>query len=134
MAKYVYPAVFTPEKDGKYSVNFPNIAGCYTCGDTLADAIEMAEDILGLKLVDIEDSKEKIPESSKIYDVPYFHGEIVNLIAVDTVLYRKQVSKKAVKKTLTIPEWLNTMAENANMNFSQTLQDALMKKLGVTSP
>lgn len=60
MGKYVYPAVFTPEEAGKYSVYFPDIDGCYTCGDDLADGMEMAEDALTLMLTHLEDEQREI--------------------------------------------------------------------------
>lgn len=61
MAKYIYPAIFTPEEGGKFSINFPDIDGCYTCGDDLADGLEMAQDALALMLTHLEDEKKVIP-------------------------------------------------------------------------
>lgn len=66
--KYCYPAVFTPDGDG-YSVEFPDIENCYTCGDTMEDALEMAEDVLSMMLAGREDSKEPIPASTPIREV-----------------------------------------------------------------
>lgn len=131
MAKYCFPAVFTPEENGGYSVSFPDVEGCFTCGDTLHDAIMMAEDVLPLMLVVLEDEKAPIPTPSRPQDVPHEPQEFVSLIAADTVAYRKKTSNIAVKKTLTIPQWLNVAAEAANVNFSQTLQEALAAKLGL---
>lgn len=131
MAKYCYPAVLTPE-DGGYSVEFPDVEGCYTCGDSLEEAITMAEDALALMLTNLEDEGETIPEASDARMVKREEGEIVTLILADTAAYRKKTSNAAVKKTLTIPQWLNTAAEAANVNFSQTLQEALTEKLGLT--
>lgn len=128
--KYVYPAVFTPEPDGGYSVNFPDIENCYTCGDDLASAIEMAQDVLALVLYGYEEKKKKIPKMSDAATIPHKQGEIVNYIYADTTYYRKRFNNKAVKKTLTIPEWLNQSALEANINFSQVLQEALEAKLG----
>lgn len=129
MAKYVYPAVFTPEANGGYSVIFKDLEGCYTCGDTLEEAMEMAKDVLELVLYGYETDKKEIPKASSIYAVEKEDNEFVNYIVADTVEYRKMYNNKAVKKTLTIPEWLNVEAVNADINFSAVLQEALQEKL-----
>lgn len=129
MAKYVYPAIFTPEEEGGYSVLFPDLEGCYTCGDNLQDALEMAEDVLAFYLYDEETAGNVIPEASKVEKVKVKDREFVNYIACDTIEYAKTHNNKAVKKTLTIPEWLNEAATRAGVNFSQVLQEALMEKM-----
>ncbi|ADY56781.1 Uncharacterized protein family UPF0150 [Syntrophobotulus glycolicus DSM 8271] len=131
MAKYLFPAVFTPEPNGAHSINFPDIEGCYTQGDNLQDAYEMAEDVLCLLLYDLEESKEPIPAPSNPTDIAFVQGSFVSLIGVDTLEYRKFHDNKAVKKTLTLPQWLNTIAEEKNVNFSQVLQNALKDHLGI---
>lgn len=131
MAKYVYPAVFTEEAEGGYSVNFPDIPSCYTSGETLAEAFEMANDVLCLRLYDIEEQGEHIPEPSRISDVKTDENEFVSMVACDTIEYRKFYDNKAVKKTLTIPNWLNIMSEKEGINFSAVLQKALMKELDI---
>ena len=128
MAKYVYPAVFTPEEQG-YSVDFPDLEGCYTCGDDLQDAIMMAEDVLAYYLYDQEREQKKIPLPSHPSDLKLSENEFVNYIACDTREYAKMHNNRAVKKTLTIPEWLNEAAIKAGLNFSQVLQEALMEKV-----
>jgi len=130
MAKYCFPAVFTPE-DGGYSVDFPDLENCYTCGDSLPDAMAMASDVLALTLTVLEDEKKSIPAPGDVASTPHEPGEFVSLVLADTAAYRRQNSSRSVKKTLTIPEWLNTAAENANLNFSQILQEALTAKLGL---
>ena len=132
MAKYVYPAVFTPEEDGKYSVFFPDLDGCYTCGDDLQDAIVMTEDVLALYLYDEEVAQNEIPKSSTTAEIELKDGEFVNYIACDTIEYAKMHNNRAVKKTLTIPEWLNEAATRAGVNYSQVLQEALMSKLNIS--
>lgn len=129
MAKYVYPAIFTPEEKG-YSVFFPDLEGCYTCGDDLNDAIMMAEDVLAFVLYDYEAEKRNIPKPSRLEEVSLeAEGDFVNYIACDTIEYVKKHNNRAVKKTLTIPEWLNEEAIRAGINFSQVLQEALMAKI-----
>lgn len=129
MAKYAYPAIFTPEDDGTFSINFPDLEGCYTCGDSLEDGIEMAEDALALVLYGYEKDNRTIPIPSSPSTFTLSENEFVNYIACDTMAYRKRYSNKAVKKTLTIPEWLNESASALGLNFSQVLQEALLKKI-----
>ena len=129
MAKYAYPAIFTPEEDGSYSIIFPDLEGCYTCGESLQDGIEMAEDALALVLYGYEKDAREIPVPSAPAALPLNKGEFVNYIACDTMEYRKMYNNRAVKKTLTIPEWLNEAASSMGLNFSQVLQEALMQKI-----
>lgn len=128
MARYAYPAVFTPEEEG-YSVTFPDLEGCCTEGDNLTDAIYMAEDALALVLYGYEKEGRVIPPPSSPASLSLKEGEFVNFVACDTLEYRKMYSSKAVKKTLTIPEWLNEEATAIGINFSQVLQEALMEKI-----
>jgi|WetSurMetagenome_2_1015567.scaffolds.fasta_scaffold226071_2 antitoxin HicB len=120
--KYVYPVVFEKDED-KIGVTVPDIKGCFTFGDDMPDAIEMATDAMAMILASMEDKKEKIPEPSNLSDIKT--NGIVSLVLVDTDEWRKQFDNKAVKKTLSIPSWLNKRAESAGVNFSQILQDAL---------
>lgn len=129
MAKYVYPAIFTPEEDGSYSIVFPDLEGCYTCGDNLEDGIEMAEDALALVLYGYEKDGREIPAPSARSAFSVSGNDFVNFIACDTLKYRKMYNNKAVKKTLTIPEWLNEAASAMGLNFSQILQEALIQKV-----
>ena len=131
MSKYAFPAVFTKEDTG-YSVGFPDIEGCVTCGSTLPEAVQMAEDALCLMLYDFEEDGTAIPEPSDIRRLQSSTGEIVSLVCCDTLEYRKKYDKRAVKKTLTIPAWLNTLAEKENVNFSTVLQKALKEQLRIS--
>lgn len=124
--KYVYPAVFEND-DGKIGVRVPDIPGCFTFGDDLADAIEMAEDAISMMLVSFEDDNEPIPQASKLEDIG--SDGVVSYVLCDTEKWRKENDNKAVKKNLTIPSWLNKKAEAAGINFSQVLQEALLNKL-----
>jgi len=128
MAKYVYPAVFEAE-DGMYNVSFPDLPDCYTCGDDLPDAMHMAEDALCGWLSRAEEQAKEIPAASGV-NVPAADGAFVTLILADTDAYRRAHSNKAVKKTLTIPSWLNEAAEHRGLNFSKVLQDALCEQMG----
>lgn len=125
---YVYPAIFTYEDDG-ISVEFPDLPGCLTCADTTEDAIKMAKEALGLHLYDMEEENETIPVASNISDLSLEKNQIPILIDINMVLHRKAIENTSVKKTLTIPQWLNKEAERHNINFSQVLQEALKQQL-----
>lgn len=129
---YVFPAVFEQEDSG-YSVYFPDVPGCYTSGDTLEEAIKMAEDALCLMLYDMEEDKREIPIASSLEQIKknISDNAFVSLIKCDTLFYRKYYKEKSVRKTLTIPAWLNDLALKKQVNFSQVLQSALKHELGV---
>lgn len=129
--KYVYPAVFTVEEGGGYSINFPDLEGCYTCGDDLPDSLKMAEDALAFTLFNCEREGKIIPPASDIRLLEVEANEFVNYIVCDTLVYRKMHNNKAVKKTLTIPEWLNEEAMEKEINFSAVLTEALKDRLGL---
>jgi predicted RNase H-like HicB family nuclease len=128
--KYVYPAIFTSEEKG-FSIDFPDIDSCYTCGDDLVDGIEMAEDILASRLYDIEVSGEDIPVPSDVKSLKLKKGEFASIVYCDTIVYRKLKNSKAVKKTLSIPQWMDEMAADKGINFSKVLQEALASQLNV---
>lgn len=132
MPKYIYPAIFTPEEGG-YSIRFPDLKNCFTEADDLMSAMQMANDVLCLTLYDMEQNGETIPKASSVSTVQkQAEGEeFVSLVACDTIEYRKFFDNKAVKKTLSIPSWLNDMAERAGINFSGTLQEALKQQLHI---
>lgn len=131
MAKYIYPAIFTKE-ERLYSVRFPDLEGCYTQGETLQEAFEMASDVLCLTLYNMEEGKESIPIATETKAIKTGENEFVSLISCDTIEYRQFYDSKAVKKTLTLPAWLNTMSEREGINFSAVLQRALKQELHIT--
>lgn len=126
----MYPAVFHAE-DGGYWVEFPNLEGCQTQGDTLEESMSMAQEALGLYLVSLEERKISLPSPSNPASIEVKDGDFTTLVTTNLNQYRRN---KAVKKTLTIPSWLNEMAEEHHVNFSGVLQDALMQKLNVSKP
>lgn len=131
MSKYAYPAIFTQEEQGNYSIVFPDFEACFTQGDSIQDGMAMAQDVLCLTLYDMEEKGEPIPEPSDPRRLRFDKTSFVTLVCCDTLEYRKFFDNKAVKKTLTVPHWLDEMAIRANINFSQTLQNGLMEQLGV---
>ena len=119
--KYTYPAVFTSEGNGTYSVNFSDLERCYTRGDNLTDSIMMAEDVFVFVLYGYERDEKQIPTLSKTETIKLEDGAFVNYIVCDMLVYRKMHSNKSVKKMFSIPEWLNKAVKKAGINLSGTL-------------
>ncbi|WP_337668959.1 type II toxin-antitoxin system HicB family antitoxin [Ruminococcus bicirculans (ex Wegman et al. 2014)] len=132
----MYPACFYKEKEGGYSVIFP-VLGIATCGDDINQAMSMAVDCLAGYLYELKLIKEEVPaapDMDKIdIDAEYndYESAFVNMVTVDVDEYAKKHFEKSVKKTLTIPSWLNELAVANGINFSQVLQTALKDKLNV---
>jgi len=121
--KYAYPAIFEKEETG-YFVDFPDIDPCYTEGETLEEAVFMAHDVLESRIAVALERGEKLPPPSKIEDLS---GDVVMLIVADIENIKSMT--RFVKKTLSIPYWLNLAAEKEHINFSRVLQEALKDKL-----
>lgn len=128
--KYIYPAVFSFDDDG-IAVEFPDLPGCLTCGDDEDDAIKMAKDALGLHLYGMERDNDDIPIPSSISEIKTESNQAVILIDVWMPIIRDEIENRAIKKTLTIPKWLNDIAEKNKINFSHVLQSALKEHLGL---
>lgn len=132
--KYTYPIVIVHDPDSKskapeYIVRLPDF-DAISQGESLAEAIEMGQDLLSILVVQFEDEGRAFPQASAIADLAkQYKGSTISLVVADSDKYRKLFQAKPVKKTLTIPTWLNTHAEEAGINFSQTLQEALKDKL-----
>ncbi len=131
MAKYFYPAIFTEEKNGNITVYFPDLEGCSTYGHDIIDALAMAGDSLSLMLYDMEEDNDPIPEPTPLQNLKVKKGSFASYISVDTMEYRKKFHNRAVKKTLSVPEWLNESATAAGLNFSQILQEGLKQALNI---
>ena len=127
MGKMFYPAIF-PQEEGGFWVSFPDLPECYTEGNDMKHAYEMAVEALGLALVSRKTEKEMIPEPSSPENIHVEDGVLV-VISFDMMEYQKKHNSKAVKKTLSIPEWLNEEAMALGINFSQVLQEALIQRI-----
>ena len=133
--KYVYPAIFTPDEEN-ILVSVPDLPGLHTFGNNIADALFMAQDAIEMWLWDAENKGETIPPASsqktivKMCESP---DQLVSMVAADTDEYRRQNDTRSVKKTLSIPAWLNHQAEKANAPFSQILQQGLKDYLHIAS-
>ncbi|MFM1538909.1 type II toxin-antitoxin system HicB family antitoxin [Helcococcus bovis] len=129
--KYVYPAIFDYADDG-ISIEFPDLPGCLSCADTDEEALYMAEDVLGLWMLNLEEDKEEIPKPSKLSNIMIKPNQKTVLISVWMPTIRKAINNKSIKKTLTIPQWLDAMAKEKELNFSFILQEALKKELQIS--
>ncbi|MDD3186528.1 MAG: type II toxin-antitoxin system HicB family antitoxin [Anaerostipes sp.] len=135
-----YPACFIKEESG-YSVIFPDLNYLATSGETIDEAFAMAVDCLAGYLFESQKDGTEIPDASQLKTISVSDiakelelkdcdESFVNIVTVDVEEYAKSHFNKAVKKTLTIPEWLNNSAIEAKLNFSQVLQEALIQRLG----
>jgi len=119
-----YPAIFY-EGEGGYAVEVPDLPGCVSGGETLAEAIIMGTDAAsGWVLDELEDGK-PAPKASPIEKLHPEAGGFISILVLDMDAYAEKYGNKAVRKNLTIPAWLNTFAEAKHVNFSQVLQDSL---------
>lgn len=126
----VYPAIFHYE-DGEYWVEFPDLEGCHSDGNTVEKALEQAATALGAHLAVMLDNNIPVPPPSALPVIPSEEKEsFVSYVGCDISKIRQK--KKAVKKTLSIPEWLNEEAEKRHLNFSGILQEALIEKINQT--
>ena len=130
MEKLFYPAIFHKAEEGGFWISFPDLPECFTEGDDMKQAYEMAVEALGLALVNRKEEKEEIPVPSEIDRIQGEDGTLVS-VEFDMQEYLRKHNSKAVKKTLSIPEWLNKEATAMGVNFSQVLQEALMSKLNI---
>ena len=126
---YFYPAIFQVEADG-YSVFVPDIPGCMTQGDTMEEALAMVQEAIGLMLEDVAPAD--YPAASLPQDLVLEKDQFALMVPFDKLAYDKRYNAKAVKKTLSVPKWLDTLATEHNVNFSNILQNALMRELGVS--
>jgi len=130
---YTYPAIFNYSDDG-ISISFPDLPGCLSQADTTEEALKNAEEVLGLWMYNLEEDNEPIPSPTPLEKVNCEPNEKVLLISTWMPLARLEIEEQSVKKTLTIPWWLNKLAEERKVNFSQILQAALKEYLKVSGP
>ena len=126
---YIFPVIIGKEDDEtEYSAYFPDL-DVATSGETEEDVLKSARELLGTVIFSLEVDKEKIPKPTKISDIKSAKNEWVMLIDVFMPSVRLQKNNKAVNRTVTIPAWLNALAVEKKINFSQLLQEVLKKEL-----
>ena len=129
MKKLFYPAIFHKAEEGGFWISFPDIPECLTQGETMDEAYEMAVDALGLALTSRVEEGQPIPSASDPSSITMDPDSFVVVVEFDMLAYKKRTNSRAVKKTLSIPEWLNEEATAMGVNFSQVLQEALIAKV-----
>lgn len=127
---YIFPAIFSYDNDG-ISIEFPDLPGCFSCADTTEEATTNAKEAMALHISSIEEDNEQIPEPSKITDILLEKNQVIMMVEVWMPIYRDKIKYVSVKKTLTIPKWLNDLAEQNKINFSHVLQDSIKEHLGI---
>lgn len=140
--KVIYPALFYEEKENGYSVFVPDLDNNTTCGNTLEEAMYMAEDLIAGIVLDLIEGGNKIPNASKIEEVSFekleedleienwdYISKFKTYIIVDINVFAEKWGKELIKKTVNIPKWINTKAEEMKINFSKTLEEALLQKI-----
>lgn len=128
--RYTFPAFFLDEEE-QVSVVFPDLPGCVTTGEDFDHALKMAEEALGGHLFCMDQAGETIPEPTPVRKLKLEPGEYVVMVSIWVPLVVERIKPVYVRKNLTIPRWLNQRAEDAHINFSNVLQDALRERLGV---
>lgn len=118
--KVVYPAILHRE-DGAYWIEFPDLEGCQSFGDTLMEIMDNAKEALTGYCLTLIEEQRKLPAASDLDTIEMEDGD--GIVVIEANL---KDATKSVKKTLTIPAWLNAAAESRNINFSETLQNALV--------
>ena len=121
--EYVYPAIFHKNDDGSYTVTYPDLPGCITEGKSLANAMYMAQSALTQWLGYLSDRKEVFPEPSGMGSIRTSSAEFVNLIRAEVK------DGRAVKRTVSVPKWLDEKAIESGLSLSRVLQDALAQRL-----
>ena len=140
--KVIYPVLFYEEKENGYSVFVPDLNNAGTCGSTLEEAMTMAEDLIAGIVLDEMEEKNRIPLSSKIEDLEFetfekeleledwnYVSKFKTYVVVDISSFAEKWGKELIKKTVNIPKWVNTKAEELKINFSKTLEEALLQKI-----
>ncbi len=125
MIEYVYPAIFHRNDDESYTVLFPDLPGCITEGKTLGEAMRMAQSALTQWVEYLKDKKEVVPTASNLQSVETEAGEFANLIRADVK------DGRAVKRTVSLPKWMDEAVAEAGLSLSKVLQDALKQRLSL---
>lgn len=125
MAEYVYPAVFHPNNDGTFTVSFPDLPGCISEGKSLGNAMYMAQAAISQWVEYLTDRNQEIPSASDWKEITTEADEFVNLIRAEVR------DNHAVKRTVSIPKWMDDKVIESGLSLSRVLQDALKERLNV---
>lgn len=125
MAEYVYPAIFHPNSDGSYTITYPDLPGCISEGKSLGNAMYMAQAALTQWIEYLSDKNQAVPSASSLSDIETASEEFVNFIRADIR------DNSAVRRTVSIPKWMDDKVSESGLSLSRVLQDALKDRLNV---
>ena len=131
MKTLTYLAILEPEKEGGYSISFPDLPGCFSQGNNLEEAKWMAEEAASLHIYGMEEDGDEIPVPSTTLTEKETRGNIVLAVTIHPDLFRANRDNERIKTNVTIPAWLKREAEREKVNYSRLLENALMEYLGV---
>jgi predicted RNase H-like HicB family nuclease len=120
--EYVYPAIFHENEDGSFTITYPDLPGCVSEGKSLGNALYMAQSALIQWIEYLSDKKQEIPKATLVADMKISHGEFINLIRAEIR------DSRAVKRTISLPKWLDDKVVESGLSLSRVLQDALIAK------
>lgn len=127
---YLYPAIFGYDDDG-INVTFPDLPGCITCGFTDEEALSMAKEAMALHLYGLETEKTIIPDPTVPKNIVTDTNQAIVIIDAWMPPFRHEMENQSIKKTLTIPKWLDDVAKENKVNYSHLLQDAIKEHVGI---
>lgn len=128
--RYIYPALFSFDSDG-ISIEYPDLPGCLTCAHTEEEAFKCAKEALELHLYGMEEDGEEPPEPSKVSDLELEKNQAAVLVEAWMLPFREKIATKSVNRTVTLPHWLNVLADTDKVNCSQLLQSSLKDHFGI---
>lgn len=123
--EYIYPAIFEQNNDGSYTIIYPDLPGCISEGKSLGNAMDMAQRALSQWIEYLLDENATLPNPSDIKAIKPLENQFVNLIRAEIR------DTRAVRRTVSIPGWLDVKAADAGISLSKVLQDALKERLGI---
>lgn len=129
--QYISPARFKAEDNG-IIVTFPDLEDTFTDGETMQEAFENAEDVLNLMLWNREEENAAIPPPSTQEKIPVPREAVPAMIKEDTLGYRKRHDQKTIRRSVTLRRWLDSIARERNINFSQLMQNAIRRECGIS--
>lgn len=131
MLSVTYLAILEPGEDGGYGISFPDLPGCFSFGEDLAEAQQMAAEAASLHVYGMERDGEEIPAPSVSLPKAITEGMVVMPVTIHPDLYRMKRDNERVKTNITLPAWLKRIAEEQKVNYSRLLESALIDYLQI---
>lgn len=131
MLNMTYLAILEPAEDGGYGISFPDLPGCFSFGENLAEAQQMAAEAASLHVYGLECDGEKVPNPSVSLPPEMTKGMVVMPITIHPDLYKRKRDNERIKTNITLPAWLKRIAEDQKVNYSRLLESALIEYLQI---